>query len=83
MKAEVEYMTHTITQAAQLKSTLEKYDINPQNSTIVSIDAVQYYPSIKFSLIQKAVQYFSQGLPQDKQILIEKCLGMIQTFHGK
>jgi hypothetical protein len=34
--------------------------ITNDNSTIISIDAVDLYPSIKFKLVRKAVNYFAK-----------------------
>jgi GIY-YIG catalytic domain len=74
----VNYMKRTIIQASDLKSKLENLGITCNNSTIVSIDAVDYYPSIKFKLVKKAVHFFSENLQEDDQIKIEECLDMIK-----
>ena len=34
---------------------------------IASIDAVAMYPSIKFSLVKKAISYFTRSLPKNQQ----------------
>jgi tRNA uridine 5-carbamoylmethylation protein Kti12 len=61
---EVDYSSKTIIQASGLKKTLESLQITSTKSTIVSIDAVDFYPSIRFKLVKKAVHYFSRNLPE-------------------
>ena len=37
----------------ELISLMEKLGLNPDNCTIVSVDAVDFYPSVKFKLVKK------------------------------
>jgi GIY-YIG catalytic domain len=74
----IDYASRTIIQASDLKQKLENMDIRYDNSTIISIDAVDYYPSIKFKLVKKAVYFFSKDLNDEDQMKIEDCLDMIK-----
>ena len=57
-KNNVNYAKRTIVQASDLKETLEKLNISNKDTTIVSIDAKEFYPSVRFKLVKKAVNYF-------------------------
>jgi hypothetical protein len=56
----------------------------------VEIDAQDYFPSVRFKRVQKAVEYHSNSLPDDVQDTIYHCLRMIHfgmkstlfTFQG-
>jgi hypothetical protein len=48
------------------------------NSTIVSIDAVDFYSSIRFKLAKKAIHHFSRDLCDEDQMKVEECLDMIK-----
>jgi hypothetical protein len=50
----IDYSGSTITQASQLKVTLEKLNITNDKVTIISFDAVRMYPSIKYKFVKKA-----------------------------
>jgi hypothetical protein len=73
----VPYMNRTIIQASDLKEKLEMLNLTATNCTIVSIDAQDYYLSVRFKLVRKAVRYYSQQLSLDLQDTIDECLGMI------
>ena len=75
-------MAKTIIQASDLKKEIEGLNITNTNSTIVSIDAENYYPSIKFKLVKKAIYYFSKDLSEENIIKIEDCLDMIKFGMG-
>ena len=74
----INYKKRTIIQASDLKEKIEKMGITSENSTIVSIDAKEFYPSIKFKLVKKAVNYFAKNLPKEVQDKIEQCLEMVK-----
>jgi hypothetical protein len=74
----INYNERTIVQASDLKEKTEKMGITSDNSTIVSIDAEDFYPSIKFKLVKKAVKYFAKNLPKDDQDKIEQYLEMVK-----
>jgi len=74
----VDYMSKTIIQASDLKDQLENRGITCNNSTIVSIDAENFYPSVRLKLVRNAVNHFSENLPEEDQITIEHCLDLIK-----
>jgi len=43
-----------------------------------SIDAEDFYPSVRLKLVRKAVCHFSKNLPEEDQITIEHCLDLIK-----
>ena len=78
----IDYMPYTIIQALDLKVAAEKLNINPANTTIVSVDAKNYYPSIRYKLVKKAVEYFAKSLDTEKKNTIQLCLEMIKFGMG-
>ncbi len=75
---EIDYKSNTIIQASDLKTKLETLAITPANSTIISIDAQDYYPSVRFKLVKKAVTYFTRHLPKTVRHDINTCLRLIK-----
>jgi hypothetical protein len=73
----VPYNAKTIIQASDLKERLEQLNLKANNCTIVSIDAIKYYPSVHFKLVRKAVHYYSQHLSEQARTTIDQCLTMI------
>jgi hypothetical protein len=61
----VPYAKRTIVQASDLKEKLESLNLRVDSCTIVSIDAIDYYPSVHFQLVRKAVEYYSIGLSEE------------------
>ena len=53
----IEYQKSTIIHAAQLKVELEKLNIKRNEATVISFDAVEMYPSIKYKLVKCTVMY--------------------------
>jgi hypothetical protein len=78
----IDYSGSTITQASQLKMTLEKLNITKDKVTIISFDAVRMYPSIKYKLVRKAVKFFARNLNAETQRRIDTCLEMIKFGMG-
>ena len=74
----INYMKKTIIQASDLKEKIETMNITNHNSTILSIDAEAYYPSVQLKLVRKAVHYFTSELPEEDQLKIDDCLEMIK-----
>ena len=74
----IPYMRNTIIQSSDLKAKLESLHLTQPNTTIVSIDAVNFYPSVKFKLIKESVYHFSQGLATKDKAIINHGLEMIQ-----
>ena len=65
--------------------------LKERNSTIASLDIKKMYPPVRFSIIKKAITYYTSNLnPQEKK-MIHNCLRMINfgmascliTFNGK
>ena len=77
-KNNINYMKKTIIQSSDLKEKLETLNITKSNSTIVSLDIVSFYPSIKFNVVKKAVQYYSKLLNKKEKKTIDNCLNLIQ-----
>lgn len=77
-KNNINYMRKTIIQSSDLKDKLENLNITKSNSTIVSLDIVSFYPSIKFNVVKKAVQHYSKNLTQKEKKIIDNCLNLIQ-----
>jgi hypothetical protein len=79
MDNKVIFGTCNIIQASDLKSKLESLHLTSNNATIASIDAeAMYPPSIKYSLIEKAVYYYAEGLDNKAMNNIQTCLEMIK-----
>jgi hypothetical protein len=78
----INYSGSTITQASQLKTTLEKLNITKDKVTIILFDAVKMYPSIKYKFVWKAVKFFARNLNAEIQGRIDKCLEMIKFGMG-
>jgi len=71
-------MSKTIIQASDLKENLKNQGITCNNSTIVSMDAEDFYPSVRLKLVRKAVYHSSKDLPEEDQITIKHCLDLIK-----
>jgi hypothetical protein len=78
----IDYSGSTITQASQLKMTLEKLNITKDKVTIILFDAVRMYPSIKYKFVRKAVKFFMRNLNAETQRRIDTCLEMIKFGMG-
>ena len=66
----IQYNKRTIVQASDLEEKLEKLGLHPDNCTIVSVDAVDFYPSVKFKLVKKGVNHYASPLPPDDKEVI-------------
>ena len=53
-------------------------NLKKDECTIFSFDAEAMYPSIKFGLIKKAVEYFSENLTIEEENTINQCLDLIK-----
>ena len=76
------YDRRTIIQASDLKGKLESLGLQRDEVTILSIDIVAFYPSIKYKLVREAVHYFAARLDPDLEEKIENCLEMIKFGMG-
>ena len=61
-----------------MKNDLETLGIKKSKHGFSSIDAEKMYPSIKFGMIKKAVDFFSKNLKKEEKETIAKCLDMIK-----
>ena len=68
-------------QALDRKRKLE-IDIKQQTHTVLSLDAEEMYPSIKFKLVEKAVTWLSQLLSAADQVMGHSCLEFIKFGMG-
>ena len=78
----IDYTRRTIIQASDLKERLENLNINKDKYTIMSLDIVSFYPSIKFNVVKKAVDFFSDNLTRKEKNTISTCLNLIQFGMG-
>ena len=53
-----------ISQASNMKETLEELVLKREEATIASVLAINTYPSIKHATIRKAVSYLQENLPK-------------------
>ena len=74
----VNYSKNTIIQASDLKEKLEGLNIKRRTHTIASLDIEAMYPSIKFSLVEKAVNHFAANLSSENKKTIKLCLQLIK-----
>jgi len=81
-KNDIEYLRSTIIQASQLKSRLKKLYLKESEVTIMSFDEVEMYPSIKYKLVKKAIDYFAKDLDATPKGRINDCLDMIKFGMG-
>ena len=76
---DIDFEARTITQASSLKENLEELGLKRGDCTIASIDAEAMYPSIKFDLIKKAVEYYARNITDENEIdKVNKCLDLIK-----
>jgi hypothetical protein len=57
---------------------LDSLHIQQDDVTIISLDIEAMYPSIKFKLVQKAVEYFSGGLSDAEKDIVNECFALIR-----
>ena len=63
-----------IQQAYTLKSKMETHGFQRNNATIASIDVEKMYPSMRFSLLSSAVQYFARNFSREDKETANLCL---------
>mmetsp|Transcript_59900 Transcript_59900/g.71327 ORF Transcript_59900/g.71327 Transcript_59900/m.71327 type:complete len:290 (-) Transcript_59900:549-1418(-) len=88
---DIDYSRFTIAQASYLKMTLSRHQLNRALHSIFSIDVINMYPSIKFSLIKKSVNFFLRNFPVKGRGTLNTCLKLIEfgmssmllSFHNK
>ena len=72
-KNKVNYSRLTIVQASDLHKEIDVLftTLDPNQSTIISFDAENMYPSIKYALVEEAIDYFSKKLNTDENTEIK------------
>eukprot|EP00957_Ditylum_brightwellii_P071429 5430169-Ditylum_brightwellii.AAC.1 len=87
----VNYLRFTIIQALDLKEWLEKLRVQRSDVTMMSLNIENMYPLVRLQLIQKALTYYSRGLPKEDKTTINGSLDLIKfgmrstlvQYHGK
>ena len=78
----VAYNNFGIKKSLDVKERLENLHVNLRNQTVSKLDIVDMYLSIKMGMVQKAVNYYSQGLPLEEKKIIETYLKLIEWGIG-
>ena len=75
----MKYNNFTIIQALDVKQELERLEdrIRQDEVTLMAVDIENMYPSIRFSLIRKAVDYFSSKCSEEELGTIETCMDIV------
>jgi hypothetical protein len=63
-------MAKTIIQASHAKDQLERLHINKKKNTVFSLGIKSFYPSVTYSLVETATNYFSKNLPMKEILMI-------------
>ena len=74
----IEFEERTTLNIDELVTDLDGLGICKQRHGVVSIDAEKMYPSIKFEMINKAVEYFMQEISEEEKKRVQSCLKMIK-----
>ena len=74
----VGYADRQVSQAYALKRKIERNGYRRDNVTIASLDISKMYPSIRFSIIEDAVTFFTRGAPREMKDRAAVCLEMLQ-----
>ena len=77
-KGKVKYSRFSIVQASDLKEILEEKKLVREEVTIVSVNAINMYPSIELATIKKAVRFFARTLTTATKKNINLCLELIR-----
>ena len=77
-KNKINYSRKTIIKASDLKAKLEGLNINQATHSVISIDAVKMYPSVKFEMIERAVNYFLRNASDEDKKKAKECLEMVK-----
>ena len=77
-KGKVNYSRFSIVQASDLKERLEEKKLVREEVMIVSVNAINMYPSIKLSTIKKVVRFFARTLTTATKKTINLCLELIR-----
>ena len=77
-KEKVNYSRFSIVQSSDRKERVEEKKLVREEVTIVSVDAINIYPSIKLATIKKAVRFFERTLTTATKKTINLCLELIR-----
>ena len=79
---DIQYDKHTIVQSSHLKCKLEKLELKADNSTITSLDIKDMYHLIRYKLVQKSIQHYSEAFGKEEMEVIEAALEMLKFSMG-
>ena len=74
----IQFERLNIKQAFDVKSQLEKMEINIERNTVILLDIKDMYPCIKIGMIEKEVKYVSRGLPKYQKMIIETAIKLMK-----
>eukprot|EP00957_Ditylum_brightwellii_P164101 12494864-Ditylum_brightwellii.AAC.1 len=72
------YAKHIIVQSSDLKEKLEACGLKRNNVTLMLLDIVNMYPSIRVKLIRKALNHYAKDLPAKARETISLCMDIVQ-----
>ena len=73
----VNYAKYTIIQSSDMKEKLEKLELKRNKVTLMSLDIVNMYPSVRVKLIRKALHYYAKDLPEEAKETINMCMDIV------
>ena len=72
-----------IVQASSLKEKLEMMNVNKNVNSIASIDIVNFYPSVSYQMIEKAVWHFAKKIKGIERERLKTGLKLLKTGMSK
>jgi hypothetical protein len=60
-----------------MKKMIVQAFINKSSHTVFSLDIESFYPSVTYSLVEIAINYFADKLPMKEKLMIRECLKCI------
>eukprot|EP00957_Ditylum_brightwellii_P109714 8368582-Ditylum_brightwellii.AAC.1 len=72
------YSKCTIIQSSNLKEKLEALELKQNKITVMSLDIVNMYPSVRFKLIWKALNHYVRDLPDEAKKTTKQCMDIVQ-----
>jgi hypothetical protein len=64
--------------AYAVKQKFQSLDLDPNDCTIFSLDALDYYPSVHLKLVKKAIWHYARDLPPEVKDTIATALKLIE-----
>ena len=74
----INYTKKTIIQASDLKDKVEQLNIKKSTNSIILVDTKKMYPSVKFEMIERAVNLFLADTSHDGKKSAKQCLDMFK-----